>query len=116
MAQAAFKRDGKTVGVRVRVHRPRQEAGRPAPVRPGDPGGPSVDGQNRAGDQHRLQRGEGLPADARRRRAAASTSARAAEDGGVVGFFSLEMSAEQLATRILAEESARRRTRSAAAR
>jgi replicative DNA helicase len=28
-----------------------------------------------------------------------------AEDGGVVGFFSLEMSAEQLATRILAEES-----------
>src|SRR6266568_770955 len=30
---------------------------------------------------------------------------RAAEDGAVVGFFSLEMSAEQLATRILAEES-----------
>ncbi|MBV9747853.1 MAG: replicative DNA helicase, partial [Acetobacteraceae bacterium] len=29
----------------------------------------------------------------------------AAEDGAVVGFFSLEMSAEQLATRILAEES-----------
>jgi replicative DNA helicase len=28
-----------------------------------------------------------------------------AEDGAVVGFFSLEMSAEQLATRILAEES-----------
>src|SRR5215472_6969325 len=28
-----------------------------------------------------------------------------AEDGGVIGFFSLEMSAEQLATRILAEES-----------
>jgi replicative DNA helicase len=28
-----------------------------------------------------------------------------AEDGGVVGFFSLEMSAEQLATRVLAEES-----------
>jgi replicative DNA helicase len=28
-----------------------------------------------------------------------------AEDGGVVGFFSLEMSAEQLATRILSEES-----------
>jgi replicative DNA helicase len=30
---------------------------------------------------------------------------REAEDGAVVGFFSLEMSAEQLATRILAEES-----------
>ena len=30
---------------------------------------------------------------------------RAAEDGAVIGFFSLEMSAEQLATRILAEES-----------
>jgi replicative DNA helicase len=30
---------------------------------------------------------------------------RQAEDGAVVGFFSLEMSAEQLATRILAEES-----------
>jgi replicative DNA helicase len=30
---------------------------------------------------------------------------KAAEDGAVVGFFSLEMSAEQLATRILAEES-----------
>ena len=33
------------------------------------------------------------------------TAAMIAEDGAVVGFFSLEMSAEQLATRILAEES-----------
>src|SRR6202047_5315265 len=37
--------------------------------------------------------------------AAASESHKLAEDGAVVGFFSLEMSAEQLATRILAEES-----------
>lgn len=34
-----------------------------------------------------------------------SDGRKAAEDGAVVGFFSLEMSAEQLATRILAEES-----------
>ncbi len=33
------------------------------------------------------------------------TGERIAEDGGIVGFFSLEMSAEQLATRVLAEES-----------
>jgi replicative DNA helicase len=35
----------------------------------------------------------------------ASDGRKAAEDGAVVGFFSLEMSAEQLATRVLAEES-----------
>jgi replicative DNA helicase len=39
------------------------------------------------------------------RPAATSGGRSAAEDGAVVGFFSLEMSAEQLATRILAEES-----------
>ena len=36
-------------------------------------------------------------------------------DGAVVGFFSLEMSAEQLATRILSEQSGSRRTGSGAA-
>ncbi len=34
-----------------------------------------------------------------------ATGETVAEDGGVVGFYSLEMSAEQLATRVLAEES-----------
>jgi replicative DNA helicase len=34
-----------------------------------------------------------------------TTGETVAEDGGVVGFYSLEMSAEQLATRVLAEES-----------
>ena len=38
-------------------------------------------------------------------RAARETGERAAHDGAVVGFFSLEMSAEQLATRVLAEQS-----------
>ena len=33
-----------------------------------------------------------------------------AVDGGVVGFFSLEMSAEQLATRIIAEQTGSRRS------
>ena len=37
-------------------------------------------------------------------------------DGGIVGFFSLEMSAEQLATRIISERPACRRTASGAAR
>ncbi len=35
----------------------------------------------------------------------AENGERVAEDGGMVGFFSLEMSAEQLATRVLAEQS-----------
>jgi replicative DNA helicase len=37
--------------------------------------------------------------------ASTSDGRKAADDGAVIGFFSLEMSAEQLATRILAEES-----------
>ncbi len=40
---------------------------------------------------------------------------REALDGGIVGFFSLEMSAEQLATRVIAEQSGVPRTRSGAA-
>src|SRR5713101_4275550 len=39
------------------------------------------------------------------RRGKSSDGRIKAEDGGVVGFFSLEMSAEQLATRVLSEES-----------
>ena len=54
---------------RDRVHRSRQEARRSAPVRPGHPGRAALDGQDGAGDQHRVQRRESLSAGARRRRA-----------------------------------------------
>ena len=84
-----------------RHHRPcrsRPEAGRAAPLRSGDPGRPALHGQDRAGHQHRLQRRPGLS------RGAATHSARSrSPNGAKVAFFSLEMSAEQLAMRILAE-------------
>ncbi len=45
-----------------RPDRPRQEAGRPAPVRPADPRRAPVDGQDLARHQHRLQHRQGLQA------------------------------------------------------
>ena len=63
---------------------------------------PPIDGKDGARHQHRLQRGT------RRARSLARARRSAPEDpghdGAVVGFFSLEMSAEQLATRILSEQ------------
>ena len=76
-----------------RPARPRPQAGRAAAVRPRHPRRPPVDGQDRARHQHRLQRRQG------RRRT------RRPAPGTAVAFFSLEMSAEQLAHRIMAEKS-----------
>ena len=99
-AEAAFKRSGKTVGVATGfVDLDRKLGG----LHPSDlvilAGRPSMGktalATNIAFHAARSYR----PADAFDPREAA------AEDGAVVGFFSLEMSAEQLATRILAEES-----------
>ena len=78
----------------------RQQDGRPAVVRPDHRRRPPRHGQDRARHQHRLQR--------RARAGAARCSADGhieTVNGGIVGFFSLEMSAEQLATRIIAEQS-----------
>jgi replicative DNA helicase len=98
-AEAAFKRSGKTVGVATGfVDLDRKLGG----LHPSDlivlAGRPSMGktalATNIAFHAARTYR-PADPADFR----------KAAEDGAVVGFFSLEMSAEQLATRILAEES-----------
>ncbi len=103
MAQAAFKRDGKTVGVASGFIDLDKKLGGLHPsdlvILAGRPSmGKTALGTNiafNAAKAYRAARG----ADGR------IDLSRAAEDGAVIGFFSLEMSAEQLATRILAEES-----------
>ena len=99
MAQAAFKRDGKTVGVAAGFRDLDQKLGG---LHPSDlvilAGRPSMGKTSlatnigfHAAKQYRASRGaDGRPA---------------VEDGAVIAFFSLEMSAEELATRILSEES-----------
>src|SRR5947199_5169756 len=99
MAEAAFKRDGKTVGVATGFTDLDKKLGG---LHPSDliilAGRPSMGKTSlatniafNAAKAYRSTRGpDGRPI---------------AEDGAVIGFFSLEMSAEQLATRILAEES-----------
>ena len=98
-AEAAFKRSGKTVGVATGF----------------------VDLDRKLGGLHRsdlvvlagrpsmgktaLATNIAFYAARNYRPTPASDQRKIAEDGAVVGFFSLEMSAEQLATRILAEES-----------
>ena len=84
---------------RDRPARPRRQDGRPAVVRPDHHRRPPRHGQDRARHQHRLQRRARLA-----RRGAAPTAISTTVNGGIVGFFSLEMSAEQLATRIIAEQ------------
>ena len=79
-----------------RVCRSRQEAGRPAALRPGDPRRPAVDGQDRARASTSPSMRRPMRRSGRRPRA---------EDGRSTGFFSLEMSAEQLATRMLSPRS-----------
>ena len=86
---------------RHRPQGPRCQDGRPAALRPDHPRRPPVDGQVVARHQYRLQRRQ---ARVRARGAAARGSTKTRHDGAVVGFFSLEMSAEQLATRILSEQ------------
>src|SRR5215467_2479257 len=99
-AEAAFKKSGGTVGVATGFVDLDKKLGGLHPsdlvILAGRPSmGKTALATNIAFNAARSYR----PADAFDPREAA------AEDGAVVGFFSLEMSAEQLATRILAEES-----------
>ncbi|MBV8776943.1 MAG: replicative DNA helicase [Alphaproteobacteria bacterium] len=99
MAEAAFKRDGRTVGVASGFVDMDKKLGG---LHPSDliilAGRPSM-GKTSLATNIAFNAAkayiEGVGADGR----------KIAEDGAVIGFFSLEMSAEQLATRILAEES-----------
>ena len=81
-------------------HRSRPVHGRPAGLRPRHPRGAPWHGQDGARHQHRLQHRQGLSEPRTRADGTVETA-----NGGIVGFFSLEMSAEQLATRIIAEQS-----------
>jgi replicative DNA helicase len=98
-AEAAFKRDGRTVGVATGFIDLDKKLGGLHPsdliIAAGRPGmGKTSFATNIAFNA------------AKAYRAAPGPDGRPiAEDGAVIGFFSLEMSAEQLATRILAEES-----------
>src|SRR4029077_2396354 len=99
LAQAAFKRDGKTVGVATGFTDLDRKLGGLHPsdlvILAGRPGmGKTSLATNIAFNAAKAYRSTRGP-DGR----------VIVEDGAVVGFFSLEMSAEQLATRILAEES-----------
>ncbi|HYM72394.1 MAG TPA: replicative DNA helicase [Stellaceae bacterium] len=98
-AEAAFKRSGKTVGVATGFIDLDKKLGG---LHPSDliilAGRPSM-GKTSLATNIAFNAAkayvEGIGPDGR----------KVAEDGAVIGFFSLEMSAEQLATRILAEES-----------
>jgi replicative DNA helicase len=98
-AEAAFKRNGKTVGVATGFRDLDKMLGG---LHPSDlivlAGRPSMG---------KTALATNIAFNAARAFKAASTSdgQKIAEDGAVVGFFSLEMSAEQLASRMLAEES-----------
>src|SRR6202795_4756617 len=103
LAQAAFKRDGKTVGVATGFVDLDKKLGGLHPsdliILAGRPSmGKTALATNIAFSAAKAWR-PAQGADGR------TDLSRPAEDGAVIGFFSLEMSAEQLATRILAEES-----------
>ena len=99
MAAHAYQRDGKLSGPRHRAPRSRPPDGRAADLRPHHPGRPSRHGKDRARDQHRLSTSPSTGT------AKSQPDGRIdTVDGGIVGFFSLEMSAEQLATRIISEQ------------
>ena len=98
-AEAAFKRNGKTVGVATGfIDLDRKLGG----LHPSDlivlAGRPSM-------GKTALATNIAFCAARNYKPPSAPEIRKVAEDGAVVGFFSLEMSAEQLATRILAEES-----------
>jgi replicative DNA helicase len=99
MAQAAFKRDGKTVGVATGFVDLDKKLGG---LHPSDlvilAGRPSM-------GKSALATNIAFYAAKAYRETRSPDGRSSGEDGAVVGFFSLEMSAEQLATRILAEES-----------
>jgi replicative DNA helicase len=99
MAQAAFQKSGRTVGVATGFTDLDKKLGGLHPsdliILAGRPSmGKTALATNIAFNAARAYR-EGTAPDGK----------RVAEDGGVVGFFSLEMSAEQLATRVLSERS-----------
>ncbi|HVA12664.1 MAG TPA: replicative DNA helicase [Stellaceae bacterium] len=98
-AEAAFKRSGKTTGVSTGLIDLDKLLGG---LHPSDlvvlAGRPSM-------GKTALATNIGFNAARAYRPAKAADGRTIAEDGAVVGFFSLEMSAEQLATRILSEES-----------
>ena len=96
MAANAYRRDGGLSGLATGFTDLDQQDGRPAALRPDHRRRAPVHGQDGARHQHRLSRGAELPA--------ATRDSETALDGAVVGFFSLEMSAEQLATRIISEQ------------
>jgi replicative DNA helicase len=103
MAEAAFKRDGKTVGVATGFTDLDKKLGGLHPsdlvILAGRPSmGKTALATNIAFNAAKTHKPARHP-DGR------IDITRPAEDGAVVAFFSLEMSAEQLATRILAEES-----------
>jgi replicative DNA helicase len=99
MAEAAFKRDGRTVGVATGFVDLDKKLGG---LHPSDlvilAGRPSM-------GKTSLATNIAFNAAKAYRSAPGPDGRPVAEDGAVIGFFSLEMSAEQLATRILAEES-----------
>ena len=99
LAQAAFRRDGKTVGVATGFTDLDKKLGG---LHPSDlvilAGRPSM-------GKTALATNIAFRAAMAYRGVRGADGHVTAEDGAVVGFFSLEMSAEQLATRILAEES-----------
>src|SRR5438067_432481 len=103
LAQAAFKRDGRTVGVATGFTDLDKKLGG---LHPSDlvilAGRPSMGKTSLATNIAFSAAQAWRPAPGADGRIDLS---KPAEDGAVVGFFSLEMSAEQLATRILAEES-----------
>jgi replicative DNA helicase len=98
-AEAAFKRSGKTVGVATGFRDLDKKLGG---LHPSDlivlAGRPSM-------GKTALATNVAFNATKKYKPLHTSDGRKTAEDGAVVGFFSLEMSAEQLATRILAEAS-----------
>ncbi len=98
MAAHAYQRDGKLSGLATGLRDLDRKMGGLQTVRPDHPRRPPRHGQDRARHQHRLQHRQSLA-----RRGAPRRPDRSV-NGGIVGFFSLEMSAEQLATRIISEQ------------
>ena len=97
MAANAYQRDGGLSGIATGL---RDLDAKMGGLQPSDliiiAGRPGM-AQDVARQQHRLQHRQGLS------RRGAGRRPMKTVDGGIVGFFSLEMSAEQLATRIIAE-------------